>query len=131
MIAAGFISFLASLLLVLFPSRIIANPLNEISTVAQRISVGDLNVNVATNGRTDEVGLLAQTFSRMTRTLQDMAGVAKQIAANDLRVQIKPQSDQDALGNAFATMVDTLRRTTAELSQGVNVLASSASAILA
>ena len=127
----GTVSLLVSSMMVLFLSRIIANPLKEISSAAQKIAAGDLNVMLATNGRLDEVGVLAHTFSRMTQSLQGMANVAKQIAASDLRMQVKPQSENDVLGHAFSTMVDNLRRTTRELSEGVNVLASSASEILA
>ena len=58
-----------------------------------------------------------------------MAGIAKLIAASDLRTQVKPQSEKDVLGapllNGGSAAVDR------ELSDGVNVLASSASEILA
>jgi methyl-accepting chemotaxis protein len=112
-------------------TRNISKPLNEISGVAEKIAGGDLSGSVATYDRGDEVGRLSRTFARMNGSLQEMAGVATRIAASDLRVQVKPQSDKDVLGNAFVTMVDNLRRSTAELSEGVNVLASSASEILA
>ncbi len=112
-------------------TRNISKPLNEISSAAERIAAGDLSGSVTVYNREDEVGRLSRTFSQMNHSLQDMAAVAKQIAASDLRVQIKPQSNKDVLGNAFVTMVDNLRRTTSELAEGVNVLASSASEILA
>jgi methyl-accepting chemotaxis protein len=114
-----------------FITQNISKPLNEISGVAEKMAAGDLNVSVAVGQREDEVGRLAQTFSLMIRSLQEMADVAKRIAASDLTGRIKPQSEKDLLGNAFATMVDNLRRSTAELAEGVNVLASSASEILA
>jgi methyl-accepting chemotaxis protein len=128
---SAIVSLLLSLGIVLFLSRIIASPLNEISKSAEQMARGDLSVNITANGRRDEVGVLAQTFSRMTQSLQEMSGFARQIAASDLRVQVKPQSERDVLGNAFATMVENLRRMTSELLEGVNVLASSASEILA
>lgn len=112
-------------------TRNISKPLNEISLVAEKIASGDLSGTVSTYDRGDEVGRLSRTFARMNESLQEMAGVAKRIAASDLRVQVKPQSGKDVLGNAFVTMVDNLRRSTSELSEGVNVLASSASEILA
>lgn len=130
-LVTGLIAVLASFVIVLFLSRLIANPLNAISSIAEKIAAGDLRTNVSADGRLDEVGVLAQTFAGMTRSLQEMAGVAKQIAASDLRAQVKPQSEQDVLGNAFVTMVENLRRTIFELSEGVNVLASSSSEILA
>lgn len=131
LVLSALVSLLLSLGIVLFLSRIIANPLNEISKSAEQMARGDLSVSIVANGRRDEVGVLAQTFSRMTQSLQEMAGFARQIAASDLRVQVKPQSERDVLGNAFATMVENLRRMISELLEGVNVLASSASEILA
>jgi methyl-accepting chemotaxis protein len=112
-------------------TRNISVPLNQISGIAEKIASGDLSVTVAIDDRGDEVGRLSRTFFRMLQSLQEMADVAKRIAASDLRVQIKPQSEADVLGNVFVTMVENLRRSTAELSEGVNVLASSASEILA
>ncbi|HWB58753.1 MAG TPA: CHASE3 domain-containing protein [Chthoniobacteraceae bacterium] len=112
-------------------TRNISRPLNEISGVAQRIAGGDLSVNVPSTERADEIGSLTRVFAKMTGSLQEMATLARQIAEGDLRSQFKPQSDKDALGNSFASMIQNLRRNTSDLSDGVNVLASSASEILA
>jgi len=112
-------------------SRNIAKPLGQITGVAERIAAGDLDVDLATSNRMDEVGLLAQSFSRMVKSLRDMAGVAERIAAGDLRDEIKPQSEKDLLGNSFARMTENLRRSTTDISEAVNLLGSSASEILA
>jgi methyl-accepting chemotaxis protein len=112
-------------------TRNISVPLREISGAATKIAAGDLAVNVSSNGRADEVGVLAKNFSRMTTSLQEMATVAGQIAARDLRVQVRPQSEKDVLGNAFFAMVQNLRQAISELSEGVSVVASSCSEILA
>jgi methyl-accepting chemotaxis protein len=77
---------------VLLLTRIIAGPLLEISRVAERVAARDLTVNVSTDGRTDEVGLLALTFRKM---------------------------------------VENLRSVTRDIGEGVNVLGSAASEILA
>jgi methyl-accepting chemotaxis protein len=112
-----------------FITRNISVPLKEITATAERIAEGDLNVKVHSNGRRDEVGVLAQTFSRMSQSLREMAGVAEQIAAGDLRVKVTPQSKNDVLGNAFASMVENLRRMIAQFSETVNVLSTSANQI--
>lgn len=109
----------------------ISRPINEISGIAEKVATGDLSAAVTVTNRDDEIGMLSKNFARMIRSLQEMAAVAKKIALCDLRMQIKPQSEKDELGNAFAIMTDSLRRSTAELAEGVNVLASSASEILA
>jgi methyl-accepting chemotaxis protein len=112
-------------------TRNIANPLKEISATAERIAAGNLDVTLAMNKRGDEIGILVRTFARMTDSLKGMAAVAGKIAAGDLRVVVQPQSDKDVLGSAFATMVTNLQGLTADLTEGVTVLGSSASEILA
>ncbi len=75
-----------------FLNRVIATPLKEISGTASRIASGDLTVLVPSSDRSDEAGVLQQTFR---------------------------------------TMVGNLRKVNQEIREGVNVLSSSASEILA
>ena len=112
-------------------TRDIARPLRDLTTVAERITVGDLNIKMSSNGRSDEVGVLARTFDRMTHSLRTMAGVAEQIAASDLRSTVKPQSPDDILGNAFARMSENLRQQIGGMVESANVLGSAASEIVA
>jgi methyl-accepting chemotaxis protein len=115
----------------LFLTRHISRPLKEIAGIAERIASGDLSMTLAVSHRIDEVGVLMRMFARMLQSLQEMAGIAKQIAEGDLTVQVKPQSDKDTLGNAFAAMVNNLRKLTLEIRDGMNILASSSTEILA
>jgi methyl-accepting chemotaxis protein len=112
-------------------TRNISVPLKHLSGAAQNIAAGDLHVTVSSNGRRDEVGVLAETFGLMTKSLQELSRAAERIATGDLTVEIKPKSEKDVLGNAFATMRDKLRKVTAEIQKSVHVLSSSASEILA
>lgn len=66
----GALALLMGIAMAAFLNRIIANPLREISGVAERIALGDLTVNVPSNNRADEVGILAQTFCRMVESLR-------------------------------------------------------------
>jgi methyl-accepting chemotaxis protein len=109
----------------------IARPLRQLSASAQGLALGDLSVTAPLNSRRDEVGILAESFSLMTDSLRRMAEATDKIAAGDLTVDIKPRSAQDALGKAFLTMKDKLRRVTGELLESVNVLSSSAQQIVA
>jgi len=112
-------------------TRNIARPLRDLTTLAERITLGDLSVMVSTDARTDEVGVLARTFNRMTQSLRTMAAAAEQIAAGDLRTSVTPQAPNDVLGNAFARMIDNLRGQTRQLVEGANVLGAAASEIVA
>jgi methyl-accepting chemotaxis protein len=112
-------------------TRNIAAPLRKITGAAEQIAAGDLSVNSFPDHRGDEIGVLSETFGRMTRSLQDKSRVAEQIAAGNLKVDVKSQSERDVLGNSFALMVENLRSVIGEIKEGVNVLATSASEIMA
>ncbi|HEX4134437.1 MAG TPA: CHASE3 domain-containing protein [Bryobacteraceae bacterium] len=112
-------------------TRNIANPLREITATAHRIASGDLGGVGTVTHRTDEVGALTRAFDRMRDELRTMADVAGKIAGGDLRTNVRPQSPDDALGNAFARMTENLREQMRQLMEGANVLSSSASEIVA
>lgn len=89
------------------------------------------------------VGLLALVMGvAMVRSLdriianplKDIAGVAERIASGDLTVNVPSDHRADevgALARAFRGMVENLREVTRQTREGVSVLASSASEILA
>ncbi|MCX5797965.1 MAG: methyl-accepting chemotaxis protein, partial [Proteobacteria bacterium] len=111
--------------------RNISGPLNEITKIATRIGEGDLDVELPVVERKDEVGILLQNFSSMIEALKRMANAAQKIAAGDITGSIVPQSEKDILGNAFLQMLNNLRRIMKDIMEGVNLLGSSASEILA
>jgi methyl-accepting chemotaxis protein len=120
-----------SVTLALYLGRIIADPLAEMTRVANSIAEGDVTQDVRVQPRSDEVGLLMQTFSGMTRNLRQTALTAQQVAAGNLNSDFRPQSERDVLGNSIATMLVNLRQITRENLEATNVLATSASEILA
>jgi methyl-accepting chemotaxis protein len=86
----------------------ITQPLTNLMSVARGIgNTGDLEHNIDLS-RDDEIGELAKTFAKMVTYLKEMAGVAESIAGGDLRVEAKPRSSHDTLGNGFAGMIDGL-----------------------
>jgi methyl-accepting chemotaxis protein len=96
----GFIAFRTA--------KSITEPLSNLMSVARGIgNTGDLEHNIDVN-RNDEIGELARTFAKMVTYLKEMAGVSESIAGGDLRVEVKPRSSHDTLGNAFAKMVEGL-----------------------
>ncbi len=126
LVALGGVIALVSVL-----NRAIADPLKAIAVRAERIAAGEIVVQPPLQPRKDEIGLLEEKFNQMAASLQDKVALAQNIASGDLSMQTDVASDKDVLGTAFATMVRSLREINAEISEGVNVLAASASEILA
>lgn len=113
-----------------FITRNIARRLATLTTVAERITIGDLSVDVPPDADRDEVGVLGRSFEAMVHSLRGMSVTAEQIAAGDLRHNVTPGSPKDTLGTAFARMVENLRDQTRQLVEGANVLGASASQIM-
>lgn len=125
------IAFVLGAFMVLYMNRSIAKPMSELNEMAESIASGAPGPALAAVPRKDEVGILAQTFSRMSLTMRGIAEVVEQIASGDLRVSVTPQSEKDMLNNALAKMVENLRKSTADLAESISFLGSSASEILA
>ena len=127
-IVAIILSMLAAIGAGLFISSLIAVPLKEMAEAAQKISKGDLDVNVEATTR-DEVGILAEAFKEMIGYLRGIAEVAEEIAAGDLRSEVTPNSGKDVLGNAFKKMIEGLRNTIGEIRAGADQIASASAQI--
>lgn len=100
LIIIGSAAVFFSLLIALFLNRIMARPLQEISHAAERISSGDLTVKAPLTDRSDEVGALAQVFTRMMESLH------------------KQTRDLTEAVNVLASSSNEIAATTAQLASG-------------
>jgi methyl-accepting chemotaxis protein len=89
-------------------ARGISRGIAQVVRAADGIAEGDVDQSVDIRSR-DELGLLGRSFSRMIDYLKESAGTAERIADGDLTVEVTPHSERDALGNALAKMVESLR----------------------
>ena len=109
----------------------ITRPLKAATSIAERLAIGDVSVDIPPNDRGDEIGLLLSAFQRMAGFQREMASVAERVAAGDLRAKVSALSDKDVLGKAFAGMVTNLQRLTIDIAEAVDVLGSAANEIVA
>jgi len=130
-VAIGILSLLLVSIIFYFFARSITRPMIHLVGAAEKIADGDLMVEVTSTERQDEIGSLARAFTLMIQSLKEKAQIAEKIAASDLTVKVTTLSDTDTLGNAFATMVEKLRGQIHQIIEGVNVLASAGSEIMA
>ncbi len=123
-------SIIAGVALGLVISRSITKPLAQVTQAARLIAEGDVSQTLNINRR-DEIGLMADAFKKMIVYLEQMVAAANKLAQGNLATDVRPQSDKDALGNAFAQMVANLREQIHEIVNSSNVLAASISQISA
>jgi methyl-accepting chemotaxis protein len=120
-----FLAFIAAFVIALYVARYVARPLSRVSEAARAISRGELRQSLEVN-RDDEIGTVSHYFNDMTGYLLEMATTASTIAVGDLTVDVKPRSDKDVLGNAFAEMLKNLRSSVAQVySNAIQVSAAS------
>ncbi|HLK58093.1 MAG TPA: nitrate- and nitrite sensing domain-containing protein [Chthonomonadaceae bacterium] len=102
--------------------RGLSRPLQQVTEVATRIAVGDVDHAITYSAR-DEVGVLAEAFRALVEYSKEMAEAAEAIAAGDLRKSVEPKSEKDTLGMAFAVMSSNLRQMLYEIGQSTDVVA--------
>ncbi|MDD3350703.1 MAG: HAMP domain-containing protein, partial [Eubacteriales bacterium] len=105
-------ALLAILALIVAVASRIVRPIKKLAYAADQIAVGDVNVELDETkaGAQDEVGELAVAFEKMVGNIKDQAEAAKRIAAGDLAMEFKPQSDKDLLGVSLVSVVETLQK---------------------
>ena len=65
--------------------------------------------------RGDEIGQCIAATADFVTHISDVSGVLKEIAANNLSVELTPLSDSDILGTSLRDMLDTMNSTFAEI----------------
>lgn len=98
---------LVGILVAIFLSRKISRPIRELKELADKIVLGDVEMDITTNLK-DEVGDLVHAFGAMRDNIRMQAAAAEMIAAGDLSSDIRPRSDQDVLGKSMVSVIETL-----------------------
>jgi methyl-accepting chemotaxis protein len=118
-------AFALSVFVGLTISRGVTVPIRQAVGVAEKLAVGDVDVNITIDS-TDETGILLSSMERMVRSIRKMVDATAAVAAGDLRVVVEPQSERDVLGHALREMVGKLTQTMTEIQSGVHALTSAA-----
>ncbi|MCL6652699.1 HAMP domain-containing protein [Agrobacterium rubi] len=113
LIAASVAAVIIAAITALWIALGISSGLRKIMTVAEAVSVGDLDqeVEIKTN---DEIKDLVNRINVMTGNLRNTASVANEIADGNLTITPRPLSDKDTLGISLQRMVERLRGVVAD-----------------
>lgn len=119
------IGVLISIVMGITISNMISRPINSMVGVADKLAVGDVNVNVDANTK-DEIGKLAQSFKHLIESTREQAMVAERLAEGDLTVDVKVRSDKDLLGIKLAELVQKLNEMMTNISAASEQVATGA-----
>ncbi len=115
----------------------LTSPLKQVVRYAKRLSLGDLARDVSQTEkdalllRKDELGEIGKAFDDLMRYLQEMGEAASAIAGRNLAVTVRPHSERDELGNAFAQMTTNLREVIGQVKENAGAVSASATLLAA
>lgn len=125
LLALAILAFAFSAALTLLLARVLATPLQQLSQAAERVAAGNLGVELPSETREDETGVLNRSFQRMMERLRDMmreigdgvavlASSASQITASTAQVAAGSAETAAAVAQTSATAEEV--KQTAKLS---------------
>ena len=117
-----------ALLLGIVISRIISKPINHMVEIADRLALGDINVNIE-NDYKDETGKLAKAFKTLAEAIQNQAHVARRMAEGDFSMDIEIRSEKDVLGKALNEMINKINELMANITSAAEQVAAGAKQI--
>lgn len=88
-------------------------PIRKLSKCSDSLAIGNLQIDVEKD-RTDELGILQESFKNLIKASNKQADLLKQIADGDLTGNYSPRSESDVMGYSIIQM---LERNNAAMSQ--------------
>lgn len=88
-------------------ARSIGEPVRKIAETADKIAMGDLDVNVDIKSK-NEIGQLAKSFTNLIASTREQAAVVERVADTDLTVEVPIRSEKDFMGKKLSKLVNEL-----------------------
>lgn len=107
-IILGVVVVLMAILISMFLSKSIANPILGLNRIIQKMSIGELpEVNVKTSG--DELEEMKNSTKKLVLALRTTSEFAAKVGQGDIHAEFTPLSEGDVLGHSLMTMRDNLK----------------------
>lgn len=92
----------------IFFTKIIFSPIKNLTTIADKLALGDVDVNIESKVD-DEIGKLERSFISIIDSIKDQSRIVDFITTGDLNHNAHAKSDKDILSNNLNKVLDTLR----------------------
>jgi methyl-accepting chemotaxis protein len=120
-IIATVLGALLALAVALSITRSLAGRARRLGIAARHLAEGDTEHEMHVRGN-DELGRTARHFADVVAAQRELSLAAGRIADGDLTVEVRPRSERDALGHAFAGMLAQLRELVERLARSASAL---------
>ena len=96
--------FAGTVIAVLFFSRALSRPVQQLTAAVGVLAEGDLSVKLPKAQGRDEISQLIRSLERLVGSLRACSEGANRVAAGDLATEFMPQSERDVMGLALGEM---------------------------
>ncbi len=116
MIILIIVGFGAAIGLGMYIAKQIGKPIKNIVEIANRVAIGDINVNIEQT-TFDEIGELEKVFALLVEKTKEESYIADKIAQGNLSTEIKPKSVNDALAYSINKIISTVKNLRSEIKE--------------
>ncbi len=102
----------------------VCRKISRLSEAADRISIGDIDVNFDGLESKDEIGMLSASMSRMAENIKAQAAAAEKIARGDFMAELTPKSEKDIQAKSMNLVAATLKNLAGEIKELAGALLS-------
>lgn len=114
-------------------SNMISRPMQKFAAFGELLAVGDVDMGKVTDEkdkllkyRKDEVGILADSFNKVSTSTAKQAREMQAIADGDLTTEVTVRSENDAIGKALAVLTQKFHSLAVSISSSADEVDSSA-----
>jgi len=97
-------------------SEFVGRPIIKLTSIADRISKGDINVSFTKRGN-DEIGSLIESFSQIIESTRQQTEVLEALSKGDLTAPVMPRCEHDVMSEAIIKTISNLNKMFAEINQ--------------
>jgi methyl-accepting chemotaxis protein len=108
----------------LFTKRI-ARPIRKISVAAEKLSLGDLDIEIETN-RTEEISKLSNAFQSLVDSTKEQARALERLADGDMTANVVIRSENDVIAKSISELVSKMRNLIMSIKNASNQVAEGA-----
>lgn len=101
---------------------IINDFVRKLSDAANKLSVGDINIDIEYDSN-DEIGKLMKSFGAIAVTIKEQSEAAKKIASGDLGIELNAKSENDVLSKNLSLVINNIKALMADTSMLVEAAA--------
>ncbi|MGD9568582.1 MAG: methyl-accepting chemotaxis protein [Sedimentibacter sp.] len=112
------IGFIASIFIGIFMARAISNPVNKMVNAANRLAIGDTDINIDYDENSkDEISILAQSFDKVIEGIKEQVEIVLKIADGDMSFDVTPRSDKDIMEISLENTIERLNKILLEINE--------------